>query len=313
MKKILLFLAIFFPAAAYAGTEFPSEPFRIVVYTAPGGLIDITARKLADILQKEKIVPVPVIVENKKGAGGLIALHTVLHKPADGYVIFGFTSSVISKIVQAKQEKKLGDLHFLARVVTDYECLITRKNSGLDSLKTIKAKALAGRQIWAGPAAGGTDHIFAMKTWDAIGVKGVWIPYRSGGEAIAALLGGHADVYVGNPQDVSGRPGLQVIAIASPERLPEFKSAPTFSELTYEELTGEMLWRGFAVRKGVPEEHIGYLENVIKKATETTEWKTFLLRGNTLPSFDTGEAFRTVAMKQADSDRTILEKAIVRR
>lgn len=285
--------------------SYPEKPLKIVVYTAPGGLIDITARKLANILQEEKIVPVPVVVENKKGAGGVIALNQVLNKPADGYTLFGLTSSVISKVTKVKQDKKLDDLYFLARVVTDYECIITRKGSNLDSLQAVREHALSEKQLWAGPAAGGTDHLFAMKTWKALAIKGTWIPYRSGGEAIAALMGGHAHVYVGNPQDVAGRSDLQIVAIASPERLEQFPDVPTFKELSYDSLTGEMLWRGFTVRENVSAEKKAFLEAALKQATETTAWKTFIDKGNAFAAFDTGDVFRSYAMNQVKKDKEL--------
>lgn len=278
------------------------------MYTGPGGLIDITARKLAGIMEKDGFGS-PLVVENKKGAGGILALSNVLRKPADGYTVFAFTNSVISKLVAAKQTTKLDQLHYLARVTTDYECLIARKDQ-LEALEQLKQQAQekSGNQLWAGPAFGGTDNLFAMKSWDALGIKAKWIPYTSGGEAIASVLGRHADVYVGNPQDLAGRGDLHMLAVAAPERLERFPETPTFKELGYENLTGEMLWRGFAVRRGTPAAAVKHLQKSLEKATASEDWLQFVNNAAMIPSFDTDEAFAQLARTQIEEDKKWLLK-----
>jgi len=292
--------------AASADPEaFPEKPIKIVVYTNPGGLIDITARKVAQMLQS-RYVDQPVVVENKKGAGGIVALTHVLRQPADGYTIFGLTSSVISKLVATKKEKQIDQLHFLSRMVLDYECLITRKDQPLSTLPQIVASAKEKKekpQLWAGPASAGTDHLFAVKFWQVAGMKARWIPYRSGAEAVAALLGGHASVYVGNPQDTLGRPDLRIAAVASPERLTDFPKLPTFAELGYESLTGESLWRGFAVKKGVPAPITAKLEDLLRQISYDPEWTDFLKQGSVLATFDTQDSFSKIVAAQIGEDK----------
>lgn len=309
MKKIfiplLLVLINFTPLFSLA--EFPDKPIRIVVYTGPGGLMDITARKLGSIIE-EQGAGVPIIVENKKGAGGILALSHILRKPSDGYTVFGLTNSVISKVIQSKQGKKLDNLQYLARVVTDYECIIARKDR-YPSLQTaiIDGKSKGGAQIWTGPAFGGTDYLFGLKAWNAFGIKGKWVPYTSGGEAIAALLGKHGDLYVGNPQDVAGRSDLHILAVASGERLPQFPNTPTFKELGYDQLTDEMLWRGFALRKGTSSEAVTKLNALFQKATQSESWKRYLDSGAMSPAFDTGKNFEQLVLNQIKVDQGLLQ------
>lgn len=308
MRSILALLTtlslLCFPQASSA--EFPEKPLKIVVYTGPGGLIDITARKAAAILQ-ERHLSVPVVVENKKGAGGIVAVTHLLRQRSDGHTILGLTSSVISKLASTNQDSKLKNLHFLARMVEDYECVITQSEGKFASFEKIKSHQ-GDAQIWAGPATGGTDHLFALKLWKQAGIEAKWIPYPSGSEAIAALMGGHAHAYVGNPQDIAGRPGLKVAAVAAPERLPEYPDTPTFKELGYDALTGESLWRGFAVRKGTPPGTIAKLEQLFVALSKDTEWKKFLRDGNVIPVLDTGERFAAVVQDQLSRDREFLVK-----
>lgn len=313
---ILLFALIFspvlfpffFPGLALA--EFPTKPLKIVVYTQPGGLIDITARKAASIMQK-KYVDKPVVVENKKGAGGIVALSHVLRQPADGHTVFGLTSSVVSKLVASNKESELEKLHFLTRMAEDFECLITSSDSSFSDVKQLisEAKQKAGAQVWAGPASEGTDHLFAVKFWEQAGIRAKWIPYRSGSEAIAAVLGSHADVYVGNPGDTLGRPKLKILAVASPERLAKFPDVPTFRELGMDALTNESLWRGFAVRGGTSPDVITSLEEIFAKVNKDPEWLAFLAQADINPVFDTAADFKQIVQTQVTQDKKALSSA----
>jgi putative tricarboxylic transport membrane protein len=304
------FLSTFFFVPTLSADDFPSKPLRFVVYTNPGGLIDVSARKIAQVLE-DGIVQTPVVVENKKGAGGLVAMQHVLRQPADGHTLFALTSSVISKTVDAKQQKRLAGLEMLARVVDDYECLIVREEGKYADLQSLNAAVQdpSVKTIWAGPAVGGTDHLFALKYWNQVGGKGVWIPYKSGSEALAALMGGHAEVYVGNPQDVIGRQGLKILAVASPERLERFPEVATFQELGMQKLTGESLWRGFAVRKGTPEGRKQELIKLLKKVNESTAWKSFVQDGGAVNVFEIGQAFQKIVDAQLKSDAELLQLA----
>jgi tripartite-type tricarboxylate transporter receptor subunit TctC len=288
--------------------EYPEKPIKIVVYTAPGGLIDVTSRKIAAIMQS-RYTSVPVVVENKKGAGGLIALQHVLRQRPDGYTVFGLTSSVITRTVSAKKQSMLSDLHYLLRVVDDYEGLIVKDGGELSDAQAIigNAKQKKGAQIWVGPAAGGTDHIFAKKFWKASGISAKWIPYRSGGEAMASLLGGHGSVYVGNPADVVGRTGLKLAAVSSPERLTGFPDTPTFKELGLDSLTGESLWRGYAIRKDVDSGVAATLTELFQKVAKDSEWLEFLRKNSIHPLTDNAALFASAVESQIESDKKHLD------
>lgn len=308
MKTLsLIFLTLLLLNQSIARAEFPEKPITIVVYTAPGGLIDVTARFVANIAKK-KYTDVPVIVQNKKGAGGVVATTYTLSKPSDGYTVLGITSSLISKMIKSGQEDKLDQLHFLSRMVVDYESLIVNPKKGLADFSELlqSAQNMPGSQIWVGPDAGGTDHIFAKKFWATANINAKWIPYRSGGEAVAALLGGHGQVYVGNPQDVKGRPDLKVAAVAAPERLDKFPEAPTFAELGFDRLTGESLWRGFAVKADTPDSVVRALEDLLRKVSQDPEWIKFCKNGDVLPVFDVGQEFKQIVYDQREQDRKAL-------
>jgi len=113
----------------------------------------------------------------------------------------------------------------------------------------------------------------AMKVWERAGIEARWIPYESGGKALAALLGGHGAVYVGNPGEVLGNPELKVAAVAAPRRLDAFPDAPTFAELGVQGLDNETMWRGFALRRGTPPGPRGWYARLIAKVAADPAWR----------------------------------------
>jgi tripartite-type tricarboxylate transporter receptor subunit TctC len=106
---------------------------------------------------------------------------------------------------------------------------------------------------------------------------------------------------------VVGRQGLQIAAVASPERLSEFPEVPTFKELGYDSLTGESLWRGFAVRKGVTLEKTKVLRELFQKVMSDEEWLEYLKTNAVRPFDDTSAQFAAAIEKQIASDKEHLQ------
>lgn len=253
--------------------DFPRRPIRIMVYTGPGGLIDYTARKFADIARR--YVDQPFVVINKPGAGGIVALDEMVQMPADGYTIAAVTKSNISRLVATGRDDLFDRLDWFALVMEDPECVITNRNNPVHAWPQVLENGieLDGNQIWPGPAIGGLDHVFALKLWDKTGMQARWIPYNSGGQAMAALLGGMGVAYVGNPRDVRGRDDLIVAAVSAPQRLDVLPDVPTFREFGIEGLDDEIMWRGFAFRAGVPENIRKWWDELFDKVTSDPDWQ----------------------------------------
>ncbi len=253
--------------------DFPRRPIRIIVYTGPGGLIDYTARKFADVARK--YVDQPFVVINKPGAGGIVALDELAQMPADGYAVAAVTKSNISRLIATGREDLFDRLDWFALVMEDPECVITNRNNPVHTWPQVLEDAfnLEGDQIWPGPAIGGLDHVFALKLWDKTGMQARWIPYNSGGQAMAALLGGMGVAYVGNPRDVRGRDDLIVAAVSAPSRLDVLPDVPTFREFGIEGLDDEFMWRGFAFRDGVPEAVRQWWDDLFSKVSQDPAWR----------------------------------------
>ena len=289
---VVSFLVVM-PQAALA--KFPTKPIKLVVYTKPGGAIDVFSRKFSGIASK--YTDATFVVINKAGAGGVVAMKDVLATKADGYKLMAVTRSNIGKIISTGGEIDTNDLSWLAMMVSDPEAIITSVNQDVNTWEQLvaDAKAKKGDQIWVGPAKGGNDHIMAMKTWKAAGIEAKWIPYASGGKAMAALMGNHGVAYVGNPQDVLGKPDLKVAVISSSERLGgQFADVPTFKELGINGMDNEIMWRGFMVKKGTPKEAVDFYVDLFDKVNKDPDWQAYIQKGGANPVFYREDKFKQI-------------------
>ena len=289
--------------------EFPTKPIKIVVYTGPGGLIDITARKFASVA--DKYVDATFVVENKPGAGGIVALKKVLQAPDDGYSLYACTKSNIAKFIQVGGRNYVDQLHWTAMLMADPECVITNINNDIYDWSDIVTHALnnPGEQNWVGPSTGGLDHVTAMKIWNEYGMSAKWIPYKSGGKAIAALLGEQGVAYVGNPRDALGNPNLYIAAVSSDERLDAFPLAPTFSEMGISTLNNEYMWRGFALKKGTPPDIIEWYSSLFQKVSTDSDWKTFWESGGIDVQFVGSDTFSKIVKNDVETFEYYLTKS----
>jgi len=308
MKRIIAVLFIVSLAVLGASTAFaayPEKPIRVVNYVAPGGLMDVTSRKFVSIARK--FTDATFVVENREGAGGLVGMQAVLEQPADGYTIFAATTSNIAKVLTSKKDvdQFIWGFEWIAMLMKDPECLIAAKDSPLNTWEAVfrDAKEKNGNQIWTGPAAGGNDHLMAMKVWEKSGMSAKWIPYSSGPEAMMGLLSGQGAVYVGNAADIGGREGFTIIGLARKERSKVFPDAPTFAELGIEALEDEAMWRGFAMKKGSPEEAMAWWEDLLKKVAADPEWREFLEKDG-IDVVDYGRPEFTAQIKKDLEDST---------
>ena len=262
---------------ANASGPFPSKPIQIIVYTRPGGLIDTTARKFTEIAKKYTDLDVTMVVVNKPGSGGITAIEKVLQLPNDGHTLLACTKSNIAKIVQSNRKEYIDELNWIGMMMADPECIITRSNQSPTTLEELieDATSKPGEQIWLGPAMGGLDHVTALKVWDSFDVDAKWIPYESGGEAKASLLGGEGVAYVGNPRDAAENDDLHIAVVSGSKRLEQFPDTPTFSDYGVEGLDKEFMWRGFAIRKGCPPEALQWYDELFRAVTSDKDWKRF--------------------------------------
>ncbi len=302
-----LLLAIAPPGAA--GASYPDKPIQLVVHTKPGGAVDIMARQLARIASR--YCDQPLVVVNKPGGSGLLALAHVASARPDGHTMLAFPAAFLAPIQVRNLGFGLEHFELLALLTVSPEAILTSKTASLGTVEEVLADARArpGDQRWCGPGSGSLDHLMAVKVWKEAGIEAKWVPYGGGGPAIAALMGNHCDVYVGNPEDLLGREqNLRMAAVSAPDRLGAYPQTPTFAEVGID-LTKEVMWRGIAVRRGTEPQVLAYLKDLLTRVSQDPKWASFVRSTGVQGAFETGATLESLLARDAESARGALELA----
>lgn len=236
LTAALLLAGAFCAAAAERTAEgYPVRPVRFVVSQSPGGANDLTARVVAQLLSER--VGQPVIVENRPGAGSIIGTDLVAKATPDGYTLL-VTSSSITIIPSMYKKVPFDTVRDFAGVTTlsSYPfLLVVPPSMQVDSVKQliVLSKAKPGGFNYASGGTGTPTHLGAELFKSVTGINIVHVPYKGGGEAINAVLGGHVQLYVGPIGTVvshvkAGR--LKALAVTSLKRSPVVPELPTVAE-----------------------------------------------------------------------------------
>ena len=250
-----------------AAQSYPARPVRIVVGTAPGGAADIFARLIGDWLSKQ--LGQPVIIENRTGAGGVVAAEMVLRSPADGYTLFLAISS--ASIVNASLRDGLDFVRDSAPVaMLVQEPIILSVHPSLPA-KTLPefvayAKANPGKLSMASPGNGTTPHIAGEMFKIAVGVDITHVPYRGAAPALTDLAGGQVQVAFIGPAASIGfvrSEKIHALAVTSKTRAAVLPDVPTVGEFVpgYEASN----WFGLVAPKNTAPDIIDKLNNLINE------------------------------------------------
>lgn len=267
-------------AAAPTATpdDFPARPLTLVVGFGAGGGADVFARALTEA--SKGVLKQTIVVENRAGAGGTTASAYVAGRPADGYtLLFGHAgSTILTPIITKNLALKWDKFAPIARIHAEEEWLMVRPDSPyktLDELVTF-AKANPKKVRVTGSAIGGIDS-FVILSWEkAAGIDVEYIPQEGGGPAQLALLGGNAEVLVGNVseffQNIEAKK-MVPIAVASEKRSTIFPDVPTLKEKGWNIVMAQ--WRSVLAPAGTPATRVTLLADAFQKAMQAESWKTF--------------------------------------
>lgn len=291
----------------------PVRPVAFIVGSAPSGSLDLTARVLQKVWDDKRVVGVPVIVVNKPGAGNGIAWSYLNDRGADGHAIAIGTTNLVSNPVMGAHSIGHRDVTPLAVLFDDYFILLVRADSPIKTMADVRQRLLkdpAALAIGFGPGLGAGSHTAAAVTMKALGAdvaKGRWVPYRSAGEAITAMLGGEIDIVSGTAVNApsfiaAGR--IRGIGIIAPQRLGGALAAvPTIREQGVNaEFTN---WRAVLGPKGMRRDHVAYWEKALQAATSSEQWQKDLERNFWKSNFMTGEKLHRFLDKEAETFRGI--------
>ena len=313
VHKMIMALSILLTSTAYADT-WPSKPVTIVVPYPPGGNVDVAARLIAPGLAQA--FGKPFIVENKAGAGGMIAGEYVAKSKPDGYTFFmAANGPLLYSPIIFNRDAYRWDRDFEAVTTISMTPMVLQVRPGLP-VKTFQelidyAKQHPGKLNMASPGAGTSNHLMSEMLLAKTGAKWMTVHYKGNSPAITDLLGGQVDfsfdqMSVALPYIKDGK--LRPLAVTSQKRLASLPDVPTLTEAGIEDAVA-YTFTGLMAPKGTPAD---VLEKVSAAATEVLKDPAIIERFETLGAeahSTTPEAFKTYLKKEDERWVPIIKKA----
>jgi tripartite-type tricarboxylate transporter receptor subunit TctC len=234
MKQVLLVLGLAVSTAVGA-QAFPTKPIRMVVPFGPGGVGDITARIVAPKLGEN--LGQQVLVENRPGAGGVIAAEVVAHAEPDGHTLLLITNgnAVSQALFKSLPYDPVNDFALISTIGYFSMVIVTDAKSQAKTIKDViaMAKANPGKMNIGSITAGGTQHLAAELFRSSAGIDAQVIPHKTTGEVLTAVRNGGVDLGVEfiSPMLGSIRAGtLRALAVTAAKRFPGLPDVPTVIE-----------------------------------------------------------------------------------
>ena len=278
--SFVIALALVFVDPAAAQGWKPDKPVEIIVTCQPGCGPDGTARLMQKIWQEHRIVTVPSVVVNRAGGGGAAAFGSLHQKPGDGHmVVLSGAGPVVNTIMGRGVGYK--DLTSLAMMSGEYVGVAVRADSPLKSgrelIDTLKKDPQA-LVFGVSNSLGNANHqavALALKVQGIHPARAKNVVFQSGGQSIAALLGGHVQVV---PASVGLWVGplkagqVRLIAVTAPQRLGgELAQVPTWREQGVDAVVS--VWRMISAPPGLSPAQVAFWHDALRKTTATPEWK----------------------------------------
>ena len=287
---------------------------KMMIPANPGGGWDTTGRALGKALQESGVAS-SVTYENKGGAAGIIGLAQYANATkGDGNSLMVMGAVMLGGIITGKPPVSLDKVTPIARLTSEYNVFVVPANSPLKTMKDVvdQLKKDPGSVKWGGGSRGSTEHIAAAMLAREVGVDAAkinYVPFRGGGEAVAAILGGNVTVggsgYSEFQQYIeTGK--MRPIAVTSGKRLKGI-NIPTMIEQGYNVEIGN--WRGVYAPAGLTVAQRKGLTDMVLKATKSKSWAESLEKNNWTPAWMPNPEFDDFVDREFASLRATMVKS----
>ena len=230
-----LVLAPLFSSSVQA-QNYPNQPIKFIIQAAAGGLPDTTARIVARVLQER--LGQAVVIENRPGANGSVAIAAMLSAPADGYSFVVSDGSILSinPVIYSKLAYNVAEVVPAVMLARAPLFLAVHPKVPVHSLKELVAYAASkpGELNYGSSGVGSTHHLSMEALSAALKIKMTHVPFKGTGESVPALLGGHVDLLFSAYPSLSGAvesKKVAVLATNGPQRSPYVPDAPPVADL----------------------------------------------------------------------------------
>lgn len=270
--RLTLTAALLCFSASLAAQTYPTKPVTMVVPNPPGGLVDTSARIVADPLAK--LLGQPVVVDNKSGGSGNIAYQLVARAPKDGHTILVSYSAyhVGNPALFNKLPWDVKDFAPIALLTVATNVIAVHPSVPANTLKEFieYLKKNPGKLNYASQGNGSLSHIGTAMFQQATRTEMQHVPYKGSGDAIKDVLSGQVQVFITTPPSVMGHVQvgkLKALAIAGNTRHASMPSIPTTAEAGLPGFELEA-WVGLFAPAGTPPAVVVKLSEDVKRALE---------------------------------------------
>jgi tripartite-type tricarboxylate transporter receptor subunit TctC len=299
----------------------PNKPVEFVGAAGAGGGTDIFARTVQLAIQNNKLVDQPILVSNKGGGSGAETFVYVKGAAGDGHKLAFGTSNLYTLPMVAKVGFKHTDFMPVAAMVLDEFILWNKGDSAWNDYKsfTEAAKAANGTFKMAGALSKDTDQTLTRYIEKDTGAKFIYVPFRSGGEASVQLTGGHVHSHTNNPSESIGHwqsGQVKPLCVFSKERMapgPKVTATQSWADIpTCKEqgagIESYQMPRTVALPPGAPQAAVDYWAEVLRKVTETPEWKEYLVKTAQTGRYMAGAELKTFLEEDEKRTRKVYEE-----
>jgi putative tricarboxylic transport membrane protein len=307
-------LAALAAASSLPLTARASTNIKMMIPANPCGGWDTTGRALGKAMQDAGVASA-VSFENKGGAAGAIGLAQFVNaSKGDGNALMVMGAVMLGGIITGKPPVSLTQATPIARLTSEYNVFVVPAASPLKNMKDVveQMKKDPGSVKWGGGSRGATEHIAAAMLAREVGVDAAkinYVPFRGGGEATAAILGGNVSVggsgYSEFQQYIEAGK-MRAIAVTSPTRLKGI-DIPTMKEQGFNVEIGN--WRGVYAAPGITPEQRKALTDLVVKATKSKAWAEAMEKNNWTAALMAGKDFEDFVDREFASLRVTMVKA----
>ncbi len=272
---------------------YPDRPITLLVGFAPGGSMDMSARALAAAV--EKILGQPVVIENKTGGTGTVALAALLAQSADGYTLCATPSSVLIRVSQIQQVpfKPLKSFKPVIGFATPQLGIAVRNDAPWKTLKELanNARMNPGKIKYATTGVGSTTQAAVEEIAFKEKVQMTHVPYKGSIEALTALMGGHVEFASLTSEFIpSVKAGqIRLLATMGDERSPTFPAAPTMKESGYDFVNDAVY--AIVAPADLPPDLAKRLEAAFTKAIKDKQYLEAINKIDHIPVYYSGKRF----------------------
>jgi tripartite-type tricarboxylate transporter receptor subunit TctC len=283
-------------AATAAAQNYPAQTVKMIISFGAGGGSDVIGRIIAQRLSEK--LGQPVVVENKPGAGGMLGNELLANAPKDGYTLGIMTAGQIIAPVMTKSPRydTLKAFDSVGQIATAGLMIAARPDAPFKTVKDLVtyAKANPGKLNIASPGFGATQHLAAELFKQVAGVNAQQVPFRTSGEALAALLAKQVDVLFDTVTALLGpvQSGqVNALAVTGRDRFPAAPDVPAAIESGVVPGYDVTTWYGLFGPKGMPKPVIAKLNATLNEILAETPIRERLTKAGVVLKGSTPEAF----------------------